>query len=77
MVGEAECEGILNGVKENGSGFVGFCGLGEGLVSKGYVKGIGDNCGIGRGGLVKKEGVRGEVLSKIEGLNEGGGMGGE
>ena len=70
LVREPESQGILNAVKENGSGFVAFSPLAQGLLTNRYLNGIPDNSRIARGGFLKKEALTPEVLSKIQALNE-------
>ena len=66
LVREPESQGILNAVKENGSGFVAFSPLAQGLLTNRYLNGIPDDSRIARGGFLKKEALTPEVLSKIQ-----------
>ena len=77
LVREPESQGILNAVKENGSGFVAFSPLAQGLVTNRYLNGIPDDSRIARGGFLKKEALTPEVLSKIQALNERAAMRGQ
>ena len=70
LVREPESQGILNAVKENGSGFVAFSPLAQGLLTNRYLNGIPDDSRIARGGFLKKEALTPEVLSKIQALKE-------
>ena len=70
LVREPESQGILNAVKENGSGFVAFSPLAQGLLTNRYLNGIPDDSRIAKGGFLKKEALTPEVLSKIQALNE-------
>ena len=70
LVREPESQGILNAVKENGSGFVAFSPLAQGLLTNRYLNGIPADSRIARGGFLKKEALTPEVLSKIQALNE-------
>lgn len=70
LVREPESQGILNAVKESGSGFVAFSPLAQGLLTNRYLNGIPDDSRIARGGFLKKEALTPEVLSKIQALNE-------
>lgn len=70
LVREPESQGILNAVKENGSGFVAFSPLAQGLLTNRYLNSIPDDSRIARGGFLKKEALTPEVLSKIQALNE-------
>lgn len=77
LVREPESQGILNAVKENGSGFVAFSPLAQGLLTNRYLNGIPDDSRIARGGFLKKETLTPEVLSKIQALNERAAMRGQ
>lgn len=77
LVREPESQGILNAVKENGSGFVAFSPLAQGLLTNRYLNGIPDDSRIARGGFLKKEAFTPEVLSKIQALNERAAMRGQ
>lgn len=77
LVREPESQGILNAVKENGSGFVAFSPLAQGLLTNRYLNSIPDDSRIARGGFLKKEAFTPEVLSKIQALNERAAMRGQ
>lgn len=77
LVREPESQGILNAVKENGSGFVAFSPLAQGLLTNRYLNGIPDDSRIARGGFLKKEALTPEVLSKIQALNKRAAMRGQ
>lgn len=77
LVREPESQGILDAVKENGSGFVAFSPLAQGLLTNRYLDGIPDDSRIARGGFLKKEALTPEVLSKIQALNERAAMRGQ
>lgn len=77
LVRELESQGILNAVKENGSGFVAFSPLAQGLLTNRYLNGIPDDSRIARGGFLKKEALTPEVLGKIQALNERAAMRGQ
>lgn len=77
LVREPESQGILNAVKENGSGFVAFSPLAQGLLTNRYLNGIPDDSRIARGGFLKKEALTPDVLGKIQALNERAGMRGQ
>lgn len=70
LVREPESQGILNAVKENGSGFVAFSPLAQGLLTNRYLNGIPADSRIARGGFLKKEALTPEVLGMIQALNE-------
>lgn len=77
LVREPESQGILNAVKEGGSGFVAFSPLAQGLLTNRYLNGIPDDSRIARGGFLKKEALTPEVLNKIQVLNERAAMRGQ
>lgn len=77
LVREPESQGILNAVKESGSGFVAFSPLAQGLLTNRYLNGIPDDSRIARGGFLKKETLTPEVLNKIQALNERAAMRGQ
>lgn len=66
---EPEEEGILLQAKENGTGFIAFSPLAQGLLTDRYLNGIPENSRIAKGGFLKKEALTDEVLSKIQALN--------
>ena len=67
---EPEQEQILQQAKENGSGFIAFSPLAQGLLTNRYLQGIPDDSRIARGGFLKKEQLTNDVLQKIEQLNK-------
>ena len=67
---EPEEEGILRQAKENGTGFIAFSPLAQGLLTNRYLNGIPDDSRIAKGGFLKKEALTDEVLKKIKALNE-------
>ena len=70
FVREPESQGILQAVKENGSGFVAFSPLAQGILTDRYLNGIPDDSRIARGGFLKKEALTTETLRKVQALNE-------
>lgn len=70
FVREPESQGILQAVKENGSGFVAFSPLAQGILTDRYLNGIPDDSRIARGGFLKKEALTAETLRKVQALNE-------
>lgn len=66
---EPEEEGILRQAKENGTGFIAFSPLAQGLLTDRYLNGIPENSRIAKGGFLKKEVLTEEVLNKIQALN--------
>lgn len=67
---EPEAEGILRQAQENGTGFIAFSPLAQGLLTDRYLDGIPADSRIARGGHLKKESLTDEVLRKIKALNE-------
>nr|WP_303775376.1 aldo/keto reductase [Bacteroides intestinalis] len=67
---EPEEEGILQQAKENGTGFIAFSPLAQGLLTSRYLNGIPEDSRIAKGGFLKKEALTDETLKKIKALNE-------
>ena len=67
---EPEEEGILRQAKENGTGFIAFSPLAQGLLTNRYLNGIPEDSRIAKGGFLKKEALTEEILRKIKALNE-------
>lgn len=65
-----EKEGILQQAAENGSGFIAFSPLAQGLLSNRYLNGIPSDSRIARGGFLKKEELTAQVLQQIQQLNQ-------
>ena len=59
---------LLNG--ENGTGFIAFSPLAQGLLTNRYLNGIPEDSRIAKGGFLKKEALTEEVLNRIKALNE-------
>ena len=59
---EPEEEGILQQAKENGTGFIAFSPLAQGLLTNRYLKGIPEDSRIAKGGFLKKEALTEETL---------------
>lgn len=66
---EPEEQGLLQQAKENGTGFIAFSPLAQGLLTNRYLNGIPEDSRIARGGFLKKEALTEEVLSKIKALD--------
>lgn len=67
---EPEDEGIISQAKENGTGFIAFSPLAQGLLTDRYAGGkIAEDSRIARGGFLKKESLTSEVLAKIDKLS--------
>lgn len=67
---EPEQDGILQQAKEQGSGFIAFSPLAQGLLTDRYLEGIPADSRIARGGHLKKEALTEDLLNKIRALNE-------
>lgn len=65
-----EKEGILEESAAQGSGFIAFSPLAQGLLSDRYLNGIPEDSRIARGGYLKKEALTNKVLSQIKALNQ-------
>mgnify|MGYP002240904907 FL=1 len=65
-----EKEGTLEESAAQGSGFVTFSPLAQGLLSDRYLNGIPEDSRIARGGYLKKEALTDKVLSQIKALNQ-------
>ena len=67
---QLEQEGILKQAKENGSGFISFSPLAQGLLTDRYLNGIPEDSRIAHGGHLKKESLTETTLKRIHALNE-------
>ena len=67
---EPEEKGMLQQSGENGSGFIAFSPLAQGLLTDRYLHGIPADSRIARGGFLKKEALTDDMLAKIAALNE-------
>ena len=67
---EPEEEGILQQARENGTGFIAFSPLAQGLLTNRYLNGIPEDSRIAKVGFLKKEALTKEVLNRIKALNE-------
>lgn len=63
-------EDILQQTKANGSGFIAFSPLAQGLLTNRYINGIPQDSRIARGGFLKEEQLTEVALKKIKALNE-------
>lgn len=62
---EPEKEGIIDDAFVNGTGFIAFSPLAQGLLTNRYLNGIPDDSRIARGGFLKKESLTEELGKKI------------
>lgn len=67
---EPEEEGILQQARANGTGFIAFSPLAQGLLTNRYLNGIPQDSRMARGAFLKKEQLTEETLMKIKSLNE-------
>lgn len=67
---EVEKEGILQQAQANGSGFIAFSPLAQGLLTDRYLNGIPADSRVARGGFLKKEQITDRALEKIRQLGE-------
>ena len=66
---QLEQDGILKQAKENGSGFISFSPLAQGLLTDRYLNGIPEDSRIAHGGHLKKESLTETTLKRIQALN--------
>lgn len=66
---EPEKAGILKQAQKNGSGFIAFSPLAQGLLTNRYLNGIPEDSRMARGGFLKKEALTEETLNRIKALN--------
>lgn len=67
---EPEAEGILQQATNNGTGFIAFSPLAQGLLTNRYLKGIPQGSRMATGKFLKKEALTEDVLNKIKALNK-------
>lgn len=63
-------EGILEQAANNGTGFIGFSPLAQGLLTDRYLNGIPEHSRIANGGHLKKEALTPETVSTIVALDK-------
>jgi L-glyceraldehyde 3-phosphate reductase len=66
---EPEKEGILQQAKDNGTGFIAFSPLAQGLLTNRYLNSIPEDSRMAHEGFLKKDTLTDEVLKKIKALN--------
>lgn len=66
---DPEKQGILRQAQANGTGFIAFSPLAQGLLAGRYLDGIPEGSRMSRGGFLKKEALAGDVPEKIKALN--------
>ncbi len=67
---DLEERNIIKQAYDNGSGFIAFSPLAQGLLTDRYLNGIPADSRISRGGFLKKETLTDDVLLKIQNLNK-------
>lgn len=67
---EPEAEGILQQAKENGTGYIAFSPLAQGLLTNRYLNGIPEDSRMAKGHFLKKETLTDDVHHKIKALND-------
>lgn len=67
---EPQTDGILSQAEQNGTGFIAFSPLAQGLLTDRYLNGIPDDSRVARGGYLKKEALTDEKMNIIRRLNE-------
>lgn len=67
---EPEQQGILQQAATNGTGFIVFSPLAQGLLTNRYLNGIPDDSRMAQGRSLKKESLTKEMLHQIEQLNK-------
>jgi len=66
---EPEEEGILQQARENGTGFIAFSPLAQGLLTNRYLNGIPEDSRMAQNKFLKKEVLTDSILLKIKALN--------
>ncbi len=66
---EPENDGNLNLAQENGTGFIAFSPLAQGLLTDRYLNGVPSDSRMARGSSLKQETLTPELLQKIRSLN--------
>lgn len=67
---EPEGESILQQAKKNGTGFIAFSPLAQGLLTNRYLNGVPEDSRMAKGKFLKREVLTDEVLKKIKALDE-------
>ncbi|MCD8293169.1 MAG: aldo/keto reductase [Prevotellaceae bacterium] len=65
-----EAEGIFSLNKENGTGFIAFSPLAQGLLTDRYLHGVPDGSRMAKGKFLKREALTDTLLAQITALNE-------
>lgn len=67
---EPDADGILSQAKENGTGFIAFSPLAQGLLTSRYLDGIPEDSRMAQSNFLKKEVLTNKLLQKIKALNK-------
>lgn len=67
---EPQTEGILMQAEQNGTGFIAFSPLAQGVLTDRYLNGIPADSRVARGGYLKKEQLTDDIMNKVRRLNE-------
>ncbi len=67
---EPETDSILHQARDNGTGFIAFSPLAQGLLTNRYLNGIPTDSRMAKGKFLKQEMLTDEMLQKIQRLNE-------
>lgn len=70
MINREPENSILSAAKDNGSGFIAYSPLAQGLLSDRYLNGIPADSRIARGGHLKQQALTPEMLNHINNLNQ-------
>lgn len=67
---EPDADGILSQAQENGTGFIAFSPLAQGLLTNRYLDGVPEDSRMAQGKFLKREVLTDELLQKIKALSE-------
>lgn len=67
---DIEKSGILQQAKDNGTGFIVFSPLAEGLLTDRYLNGVPEDSRIAHGGHLKKDALTEKTIERIKALND-------
>lgn len=67
---QPETDGIIDQARRNGTGFIAFSPLAQGLLTNRYLNGIPEDSRMARNGFLKKDVLTPELLAKLKALND-------
>lgn len=67
---EPQEQGILDGARRRGTGFIAFSPLAQGLLTDRYIGGVPKDSRMARGGFLRREQLTPQIQAKISALNE-------